>query len=127
MAIRTELTLRVPNTPGALARVCQALADERVNIIAMDVNQPGTIRMVVDNPVHAAESLRERHYQVEEREVLYTLTPNDPGALGRIVQLLADAGINVEYLYTTSMDEAAMAAVVVGVPDVRRASSAAGV
>ena len=28
MAIRTELTLRLQNSPGTLARVCQIVADE---------------------------------------------------------------------------------------------------
>ena len=37
MAIRTELNLRLPNSPGALAAVCRALADERVNIVALAV------------------------------------------------------------------------------------------
>ena len=127
MAIRTELKLSLQNNPGTLARMCQALADERVNIVAMDITQGFVVRMVVDNPVHAAAVLRERHYQVEEREVLYTLAPNNPGALARFAKLIAEAGINVEYLYTTAVEDSDMAAIVIGVPDVRRATAAAGV
>ncbi len=37
MGIRTELTLRLPNSPGALAGVCRLLADERVNIVALSL------------------------------------------------------------------------------------------
>ena len=33
--IHTELSLRLPNTPGALAGVSQLMSDERVNILAM--------------------------------------------------------------------------------------------
>mgnify|MGYP003693730287 CR=1 FL=1 len=47
--IRTELSLRLPNTPGALAGVCQLLSDERVNIIAMTLEPAGQMRVVVDN------------------------------------------------------------------------------
>jgi len=126
MAIRTELTLRLQNTPGALARVCQVVADERINIIALNLASPLVVRLVVDNPVHAAAVLREHHYQVEERDVIYTATPNDPGALLRVTRLIADAGINVEYLYATALEGQSMASVVVGVPDAERASSAAG-
>ena len=127
MAIRTELKLSLQNNPGTLARMCRLLADEQVNIIAMALSQGFVVRVVVDNPVHAAAVLREHHYQVEEREVLYTLTPNDRGALARFARLIADSGINVEYLYTTAVEDGDMAAIVVGVPDVRRASAAAGV
>ena len=41
MAIRTELTLRLDNTPGALARLCQALRDEKVNVTVP--NGPGAL------------------------------------------------------------------------------------
>ncbi len=126
MAIRTELTLRLQNSPGMLARVCQVIANERINIVAMNLASPLVVRLVVDNPVHAAAVLREHHYQVEERDVIYTATSNDPGALLRITRLIADAGINVEYLYATALEGQPMASVVVGVPDAERASSAAG-
>jgi hypothetical protein len=126
MAIRTELTLRLQNSPGVLARVCQVIADERINIVAMNLAGPLVARLVVDNPVHAAAVLREHHYQVEEREVIYTTTANDPGALLRITQLIAEAGVNLEYLYATALEGQAMASVVVGVPDASRASSMAG-
>ena len=126
MAIRTELTLRLQNSPGMLARVCQVIANERINIVAMNLASPLVVRLVVDNPVHAAAILREHHYQVEERDVIYTATSNDPGALLRITRLIADAGINVEYLYATALEGQTMASVVVGVPDAERASSAAG-
>ncbi|HSK11133.1 MAG TPA: ACT domain-containing protein [Vicinamibacterales bacterium] len=126
MAIRTELTLRLQNSPGMLARVCQVIANERINIVAINLASPLVVRVVVDNPTHAAGVLREHHYHVEERDVIYTETSNDPGALLRITRLIADAGVNVEYLYATAIEGQSMASVVVGVPDAERASSAAG-
>jgi hypothetical protein len=125
--IRTELTLRLQNNPGAAARVCQTLADDRVNIIAFQLESQGVLRLLVDNPLHAASLLRERRMQVEEREVLYTLVPNDPGVLGKIAKLIADAGINVEYLYSAAVEGHPMAAMVVGVPDAKKASLATGI
>ncbi|MBI4487088.1 MAG: ACT domain-containing protein, partial [Acidobacteria bacterium] len=49
MAIRTELNLRLPNSPGALAGVCRLLSDERVNVLAMALESSGQLRLVVDN------------------------------------------------------------------------------
>ena len=126
MAIRTELSLRVPNNPGALARLCDVLTDARVNILALDLAIPGMVRLLVDNHVHAGALLREQHYQVDERDVIYTVTSNAPGALARIAHLLAEGGVNVEYLYVTVIEGSPMAAVVVGVPDAERAAAAAG-
>jgi len=93
----------------------------------MQLEHTGLLRLVVDNPLHAAELMRERKIKVDQRDVLYTVMPNDPGALGRAAKLLADAGVNVEYLYTTAVEGHQMAAVVIGVPDAMKASAAAGI
>lgn len=126
MAIRTELTVRVQNMPGALSRLCRILADERVDIVALSLEPAGTLHLLVDNPVHAAGLLRDRHYQVTERDVLYTIVPNDPGSLAKIAAMLAAEGVNLEYVYVTTVEDQSMAAVVAGVPDAARASAAAG-
>src|SRR5215212_3749875 len=94
MAIQRELTVRLANTPGALGRVAELLGGERINILAMVLDTTGALRIVVDNPLHAAGMLREQHYPVEERDVLYTTLPNEPGALARAVRMAAEAGIN---------------------------------
>lgn len=126
MAIQTELTVRLQNVPGALGRLCELLAGEHVNIIALSLEPAGALHLLVDNPVHAAGLLRERHYNVSERDVLYTLAPNGPGSLARIAALLAAEGVNLEYAYVTTVEGQSMAAVVAGVPDAARASAAAG-
>ena len=125
--IRTELSLRLPNTPGALAGVCQLLSDERVNILAMTLESAGQLRMVVDNHVHAAGVLGDHHHQVTERDVIVTSVPNAPGALAPTLRLVADASVNVEYAYSGVAEGGAMASVVLGVDDAQRAAAAAGV
>jgi hypothetical protein len=127
MAIQRELTLRLANSPGTLSRVAEVLGNERINMLAMSLDATGTLRMVVDNPLHAAGSLRDQHYIIEERDVLYATMPNDPGSLGRVAKLLADAGINLDYAYASGIDRVPMVAVVVGVNDAQRASAATGI
>lgn len=127
MAIRTELSLRLQNSPGALDRVCQCLTDEHVNILALTVESGGTLRMVVDNPLHASGTLEEREYAVEQRDVLFVQLPNDPGALERAARMLANADVNVEYAYGSVLEDQVMTAIVVGVEDAQRASMAAGI
>src|SRR5262249_35171714 len=126
MAIRTELSLRIPNSPGALAGVCRLLSTERVNVVAMALDASGQLRMVVDNHVHGAAILREHHYQVAEREVVVTAVPNTPGALAPALKLVADAGINVEYAYGGAGETGGTASVVIGVEDAMKAAAAAG-
>ena len=127
MAIRSELVLRLPNSPGALGRVCQRLADGKVGIQAMSLEPTGNLRLVVDNPLNAAGILAEMHYSVDQHDVLFIQVPNEPGALYKATRLLSGVDVNLEYAYGSSLDDQAMAAVVVGVDDAQRASMAAGV
>jgi hypothetical protein len=126
MAIRTELTLRLENTPGALARLCQTLANEKVNLIAMNLEGSGVVHLVPDNPVHAAGLLRSRDYAVEDRDVLYVVLPNGPGALGSVTRMLSTAGVNIDYAFASAINEHQMTALVLAVDDAQRASTAAG-
>jgi hypothetical protein len=127
MAIQREITVKLANSPGTLGRVAQLLGAARINMLAMSVDPSGQLRMVVDNPLHAAGALREQHYNVEERDVLYTAMPNEPGSLGRALNQLAEAGINVEYAYASGVDRVPMVAVVIGVHDAQRASYTTGI
>jgi hypothetical protein len=125
--IRTELSLRLPNSPGALAAVARLLSDERVNVLAMCLDTNGQLRLVVDNHVHGAAVLREHHHQVTEHSVIVTGVPNVPGALVPTLKLVADANVNVEYMYGGGADAGPTAVIVLGVDDAMRAASAAGV
>ena len=127
MSIRTELNLRLPNSPGALAGVCRALFDERVNVLALSLDTAGHVRLVVDNHVHAAGALRDLHYEVAERPVLVVSVSNDPGALASVLARVTDEGINLEYAYASAPDASLAASVVLGVEDAQRASTALGV
>jgi hypothetical protein len=123
---RIELSLRLGNSPGALAGVCRLLSDERVNILAMALEAGGQLRLVVDNHVHGGAVLRDHHHQVSERDVIVTSVPNTAGALAPALKLVADADVNVEYAYGGASEGAPTATIVIGVSDAQRAAAAAG-
>jgi len=125
--IRIELSLRLPNTPGALAGVCRLLADEHINVLAMSLETGGQLRVLVDNHVHAAATLREHHHQVTERDVIVTAMPNVHGALAPALALVSDAGVNIEYAYGGGSDGGPTALIVLGVDNAQRAAAATGV
>jgi hypothetical protein len=127
MAIQKEITVKLANSPGSFSRVAQLLGGERINMLAVSIDPSGQLRIVVDNPLHAAGTLRGQHYNVEERDVLYTAVPNEPGALARALKLVADAGINVEYAYASGIDRTPMVGVVLGVADAQKASYVTGI
>lgn len=125
--IRIELSLRLANSPGALAGVCRLLSDARINVQALGLETGGQLRMVVDNHVHAAAVLRDHHHQVTERNVIVTAVPNGPGALAPALKMIGDANVNVEYAYGGGAEGSPTATIVIGVEDAERAAAAAGV
>jgi hypothetical protein len=127
MGIRTELSLRLANSPGALSAVCRALSDEGVSVTAMTLDHGGQLRLVVDNHVRAAGVLRQRHHQITERDVLVASVADGPGTLLPVLRLVADAGVNLEYAYGAAGAPGGTATVVLGVDDARRASAASGI
>ena len=127
MGIRTELALRLPNSPGAAAAVCHLLAGERVNILAMMLASTGHLHLIVDNPSRAVGVLTGQHHKVVERSVVVVPAPHAPGGLAPILALVRDAGVNIDYAYSGIAEAKAAAAVVLGVDDAPRAAAAAGV
>jgi hypothetical protein len=127
MAIRIELSLSLPNSPGALNGICGLLGSESVNILAMTLETGGILRLVVDNHVRGAAVLREHSHHVVEHDVILLAVPQATGALVAPLQLVADAGVNVDYAYGGAPESGSAAIVVLGVNDAQRAASAAGV
>jgi hypothetical protein len=104
LQIVKQFAIFMDNRPGALARTCQALAAQRVNVLAMsiiDAVDHAIVRLVVDRPELAQDVLARLHALVQVREVVMMDVPNEHGALARIAERLAEAAINIEYAYCT--------------------------
>ena len=102
LKVETQLAVFLDNRPGALARVCQGLVKAHVNIVALavlDTVDHAIIRMVVDKPKEAERVLQTLPAVVQVRDVIFLDVPNEVGALARIAEQLAEAGINLEYAY----------------------------
>src|SRR5581483_3313279 len=110
-----------------LGAVCRTLANERVNVLALGLEAGGQLRLVVDNHIHAAATLREQHHAVTERDVIVLRLSNSAGGAVAALKLVADAGVNVDYAYGGADEGSGTAALVLGVDDAQRAAAAAGV
>jgi hypothetical protein len=124
MQIGTQLALFLDNRPGMLALVCEALRKARINIHALstsDTVDHTVIRMVVSDARKALLLFEERGTLVVDTEVLIVKTGAQAGALARISQKLADAGVNIEYCYCSTLPEAKKGLLILRVSDARRA------
>ena len=100
-----QLSVFLVNKPGILAQVANALADAKINIVAMtlvDSQEHGVLRLVVENPDAARKVLGKLNLPMTETDVLCLELPNNPGALSHVASILGQNHININYAYCTS-------------------------
>ncbi len=122
----TQFSVFLVNKPGILARVCQRLADDHVNILAlsmMDSTEHGVLRMVVEDPGRARASLSDLDVPTTESQVLVATLPNRPGSLADVVERLSAAHVNVNYAYCTTGAPGGKSLGVFRVSDLKKAIS----
>jgi hypothetical protein len=97
-----QLTIPAENKPGFMSRVTALLAHEKINIRATTISsfgETGFLNLIVDDPERARKALAAAGIAVELKEVIAVLIKDQPGGLDRLVQLLAQAGINIDNAY----------------------------
>jgi hypothetical protein len=125
MKIVNQLSLFLENRPGTLAKLCQALAKAKVNILALSVSDAvdhAVVRMVVDKTERALHLLGEHGVLVVEREVLMLEGRNKAGELATIAKKLARGKVNIEYAYTATPPGAEAGVMILRVGDMKRAA-----
>lgn len=127
ISIQPQLSIFLDNRPGTMARACQALAKEGINILALSISDTvdhAVVRMVVSDVRKALDVLTKLHVTIHERQVVVMDVPNRPGELARIAEQLAEAGINIEYAYCASSQGQATGTMVLRTNDLEGAIDA---
>ena len=124
MQITKQLAIFLENRPGTLARVCDALAEAKVNIYAIttsDTIDHSVVRMVVSDPRRALLLFEEHGTLVVEDEIVMVDGDNKPGSLANICHKLAAAKINIEYCYCATSPDVKKGLLILRVSDPRKA------
>jgi hypothetical protein len=105
METRKQLTVFLENKPGRLAQILSALAQAKINIVAlavMDRQEQGVLRLVTESDAATRKMLQGMNQQCTTHDVLAVELRNQPGALARVCETLAGGHINVDYAYCSS-------------------------
>jgi hypothetical protein len=100
-----QFSVFLVNKPGILAQVTGALAEAKLNLMAMtlvDSQEHGVLRMVVENEPETRKVLGKLNLPMTETEVVCLDLSNRPGALADVATLLGENHININYAYCTS-------------------------
>jgi hypothetical protein len=103
-----QVSVFLENKSGRLNEVAQILGEAGINISAFtvaDTSDFGVLRLIVSDPEKACDVLKENHFSVRTTEVVFVKSPNRPGALSRMLQILNAEGVFIEYLYAFSMND----------------------
>jgi hypothetical protein len=123
----SAFTVQMGDRPGELARLCEAMASHKVNIVlsAIAHGEQGSIAFVVDDERGARTALQDAEIEFVERPALTVRMENVPGAGATSFRRLADAGVNLELLLPVQVSRDEFFAVVC-VDDVNAARAALG-
>jgi hypothetical protein len=97
-----QISIFLENKPGALESVMRLLKDADINIRSLslaDTSDFGILRLIVNDANKALRVLNDNGLRVSRTSVVAVEVPDRPGGLHSILAVLAQHGINVEYLY----------------------------
>lgn len=97
-----QISVFLENRAGRLAEITRALSEADINIKALslaDTSDFGILRLILDNCEKAYQVLRDKGFTVGRNTVVAVKMPDSPGGLDSILQILREAGVNVEYMY----------------------------
>ncbi len=119
----TQFCIGLQDKPGLLAQLCSTLQAGGVNIQAIFVSDDTEccwVNIVVNNPENTASVLKDNGFNFFSEKVLSIGLSDRPGELERVASKLAEAEVNINYVYGSSPANAAFN-LILNVSDVARA------
>ena len=96
-----QISVFVENKPGKLAEITGLIGDAGIDLRAMsiaDTTDFGILRLIVDKPKLAYEILKGADCVVSVTQVIAVCVEDKPGCLAKVLKVMSDEGINIEYL-----------------------------
>ncbi|MBN2212512.1 MAG: ACT domain-containing protein [Sedimentisphaerales bacterium] len=124
MLIQTQFSIFLINKPGVLAQTLNALAENKINIIAMtmmDSVEHGVLRLVTAQTTQTRDVFKKLGVPVNETEVLCVNISNQAGAFADVAGRLAAAHVNINYAYCTAGARGGRTTGVLKVADLKKA------
>lgn len=101
MGIR-QLSIFIENKKGRLAKIAKIISSEGIDIRAISVADTsgfGILRIIVDDPDRAKNVLQKSNIIVSVTDVIAVEIKDKPGEFYRVMSILSDNDIGVEYMY----------------------------
>jgi len=103
-----QLSIFLENKSGRLTDVLEVLGSENIRITALsvaDTAEFGILRVIVSEPEKAKELLKKNAFTVNITEVISVCAPDEAKHYAKVLKILSDRNISVEYTYAFSVEE----------------------
>ena len=97
-----QISVFIENKIGALADVTGVMGDAGIDLRALslaDTSDFGVLRLIVADPNRAFSLLREAGFVVSMTKTLAVPINDVPGGLAKVLKILAEENVSVEYAY----------------------------
>jgi hypothetical protein len=97
-----QLSVFIENKEGRIEKVTETINKNNINILSIslaDTSEYGMLRMIVSDPQKGRDVLKESGFSVKLVDVLAVKLPHKIGMLHKLLKVLVDAEISVEYMY----------------------------
>ncbi len=115
-----QISVFMENRPGRLAEITKVLSDNDIDMRAIniaDTTDFGILRMIVDDPEKAERVLRENNMTASVTDVLAVSIDDTVGAFSKVIALLKEENISIEYIYSFIGEKSAKAVIVIKTND----------
>ena len=103
-----QVSVFLENKSGRLSEVTQILGDAGLNMSAFtiaDTSEFGILRLIVSDPDRAKYLLKKNNFSVQITDVILVKSPNRPGGLAKMLNILNADNVFIEYMYAFSNSE----------------------
>ena len=124
-----QISVFLENRTGQLAEITQLLADNGIDLRAISIAETadyGLARMIVDDSHKASAILLEHGDILSMTPVWAVEVPDRPGGLAEVLHVLAEAHVDVEYMYSLFAHQEGKAYMVMRIHDEPRFLSTLG-
>lgn len=115
-----QISVFLENKPGQLVELTDILSAHQIDMRALsiaDTKDFGILRLIVDDPDKTAEVLKAAECVFSVAPVLAVEIADEPGSLSKILHILSDHGVNLEYTYAFITRRAQSAYMILRVED----------
>ncbi len=97
-----QISVFLENKPGTLKKLTSVMAKNKIDMRATSLAETkdfGIARIIVDDALEAVNTLKENDFVASLTSVLAVEIPDEAGGLDKLLEVFADAEVNIEYMY----------------------------